>query len=49
MTLKLGFIGLGMMGLPMLENLAGAEAFCIRAYDRDPQRFDRLKLSLIHI
>lgn len=43
MTLKLGFIGLGMMGLPMLENLAGAEAFCIRAYDRDPQRFDRLK------
>ncbi|MGH8817610.1 MAG: NAD(P)-dependent oxidoreductase [Achromobacter pestifer] len=43
MTLKLGFIGLGMMGLPMLENLAGAEAFRIHAYDRDPQRLDRLK------
>jgi 3-hydroxyisobutyrate dehydrogenase len=43
MTLKLGFIGLGMMGLPMLENLAGLETFRIHAYDRDPQRFDRLK------
>ncbi len=43
MTLKLGFIGLGMMGLPMLENLAGLETFRIHAYDRDPQRVDRLK------
>lgn len=43
MTLTLGFIGLGMMGLPMLENLANAETFRIHAYDRDPQRLDRLK------
>ena len=43
MTLKLGFIGLGMMGLPMLENLAREETFHLRAYDRDPQRLERLQ------
>jgi len=35
MALKVGFVGLGMMGLPMLENLAGAPGLDIRAYDRD--------------
>ncbi|MBB1593113.1 NAD(P)-dependent oxidoreductase [Achromobacter sp. UMC46] len=43
MTLTLGFVGLGMMGLPMLENLARGETFRIHAYDRDPQRLDRLQ------
>lgn len=43
MSLKLGFIGLGMMGLPMLENLAGVDGFHILAHDRDPGRLDRLK------
>ncbi|MGY6269695.1 NAD(P)-dependent oxidoreductase [Achromobacter denitrificans] len=43
MTLKIGFVGLGMMGLPMLENLARGEAgFDILAYDRDPARVERL-------
>lgn len=42
MTLKLGFIGLGMMGLPMLENLARADTFHIAAHDRDPERLARL-------
>ena len=41
--LKLGFVGLGMMGLPMLENLAGAQGISIQAHDRDPRRLDRLK------
>ncbi|WP_043517483.1 NAD(P)-dependent oxidoreductase [Achromobacter arsenitoxydans] len=43
MMLKLGFVGLGMMGLPMLENLAGARDVAILAHDRDPARLDRLK------
>ena len=43
MMLKLGFVGLGMMGLPMLENLAGAQGLSILAHDRDPRRLDRLK------
>ncbi|MEN4918436.1 NAD(P)-dependent oxidoreductase [Achromobacter spanius] len=43
MMLKLGFVGLGMMGLPMLENLAGAPDIAILAHDRDPGRLDRLK------
>lgn len=43
MMLKLGFVGLGMMGLPMLENLAGAAGISIQAHDRDPRRLDRLK------
>lgn len=43
MTLKIGFVGLGMMGLPMLENLArGEENFEILAHDRDPARLKRL-------
>ncbi len=43
MTLKIGFVGLGMMGLPMLENLArGEENFEILAHDRDPARLERL-------
>lgn len=43
MTLNVGFVGLGMMGLPMLENLArGDERFHILAYDRDPARLERL-------
>ncbi|SSW70063.1 NAD(P)-dependent oxidoreductase [Achromobacter agilis] len=43
MTLKIGFVGLGMMGLPMLDNLArGGDDFDILAYDRDPARLDRL-------
>ena len=44
MMLKLGFIGLGMMGLPMLENLAHAPGIDIRAYDLDSRRLDSLKL-----
>ena len=43
MMLKLGFIGLGMMGLPMLENLARAPGIEIQAYDRDAGKLDRLK------
>ena len=43
MTLTVGFVGLGMMGLPMLENLArGEERYNILAYDRDPARLERL-------
>ncbi|MGS1005942.1 NAD(P)-dependent oxidoreductase [Achromobacter anxifer] len=43
MTLTVGFVGLGMMGLPMLENLAGGEErYNILAYDRDPARLERL-------
>ncbi|MFJ1299374.1 NAD(P)-dependent oxidoreductase [Pseudomonadota bacterium AL_CKDN230030165-1A_HGKHYDSX7] len=42
MTLKLGFVGLGMMGLPMLENLARAEGLDILAHDRAEAPFERL-------
>lgn len=42
MMLKLGFVGLGMMGLPMLDNLARAEGIDIQAHDRDPRRLDSL-------
>ncbi|WP_338878378.1 NAD(P)-dependent oxidoreductase [Achromobacter veterisilvae] len=43
MALNIGFVGLGMMGLPMLENLArDEENFNLLAYDRDPARLDRL-------
>ncbi|WP_251863013.1 NAD(P)-dependent oxidoreductase [Achromobacter sp. Marseille-Q4962] len=43
MKMNIGFIGLGMMGLPMLENLAGGgDGFGILAYDRDPARLARL-------
>lgn len=43
MTLNIGFVGLGMMGLPMVENLAGGEErYDILAYDRDPARLERL-------
>lgn len=43
MTLTVGFVGLGMMGLPMLDNLArGEERFNILAYDRDPTRLEHL-------
>ncbi|MDQ8032219.1 MAG: NAD(P)-dependent oxidoreductase [Bordetella sp.] len=43
MTLKLGFVGLGMMGLPMLENLARAEGIDIVAFDRADAPFERLQ------
>ncbi len=42
MMQTLGFIGLGMMGLPMLENLASDERWQILAYDRSPAPFERL-------
>lgn len=42
MMQTLGFVGLGMMGLPMLENLAGDERWQILAYDRSPAPFERL-------
>ena len=35
--MEIGFVGLGMMGLPMLENLARADTDDrILAHDRDP-------------
>lgn len=40
--MRIGFVGLGMMGLPMLENLARAPGFEIRALDRDAAPFRRL-------
>lgn len=41
--MEIGFVGLGMMGLPMLENLARADADDrILAHDRDPARLARL-------
>ena len=36
-TLRVGFVGLGMMGAPMSRNLAGA-GFDMRVYDADPDR-----------
>ncbi|SAK95849.1 6-phosphogluconate dehydrogenase [Caballeronia hypogeia] len=40
--LRIGFIGLGMMGLPMLENLASHDAFHILAFDTQNAPFDKL-------
>ena len=41
--MEIGFVGLGMMGLPMLENLARADTDDrILAHDRDPARLARL-------
>ncbi|OZI74041.1 NAD(P)-dependent oxidoreductase [Bordetella genomosp. 12] len=42
MIRKLGFVGLGMMGLPMLENLARDERWEILAFDSAAAPFDRL-------
>ncbi len=42
MSLRLGFVGLGMMGFPMLENLASATAYTIRAYDQSSAVRERL-------
>jgi len=42
MRRKIGFIGLGMMGLPMLENLATAADLEIRAFDTAEAPFARL-------
>lgn len=42
MNRKLGFVGLGMMGLPMLENLARDERWTILAYDSAEAPFERL-------
>lgn len=38
----IGFIGLGMMGLPMLENLAAQGSFDIRAFDTSDAPFEKL-------
>lgn len=40
---RVGFIGLGMMGLPMVENLAGHSTFDVFAFDRDERPFEALK------
>lgn len=40
--LRVGFIGLGMMGLPMLENLARHAGFEIAAYDLADKPFEAL-------
>ncbi|HBB85880.1 MAG TPA: NAD(P)-dependent oxidoreductase [Sulfitobacter sp.] len=42
MTHKIGFIGLGAMGLPMLENLARQANFDLRAFDTSDTPFARL-------
>ncbi|AHV94275.1 NAD(P)-dependent oxidoreductase [Bordetella holmesii] len=42
MIRKLGFVGLGMMGLPMLENLARDDRWEILAFDNAPSPFERL-------
>lgn len=42
MSKKLGFVGLGMMGLPMVANLAGAEGFEVLAYDLNDAPFEEL-------
>jgi 3-hydroxyisobutyrate dehydrogenase len=39
---RVGFIGLGMMGLPMLENLASHHAFDLLAYDTSDKPFTTL-------
>ena len=41
--MEIGFVGLGMMGLPMLENLARSDSDDrILAHDRDPACLARL-------
>ena len=42
MELKVGFIGIGMMGLPMVEHLAGHGALRVLAFDAAPQRLELL-------
>ncbi|WP_241081667.1 NAD(P)-dependent oxidoreductase [Achromobacter xylosoxidans] len=42
MMLKVGFVGLGMMGLPMLANLASMTGITIQAHDSDPRRLEIL-------
>lgn len=42
MTRKIGFVGLGAMGLPMLENLARQAAFDLLAFDTSDAPFARL-------
>lgn len=42
MTTQIGFIGLGAMGLPMLENLARGEDHSIHAYDLSDAPFELL-------
>ncbi|MEN5081992.1 NAD(P)-dependent oxidoreductase [Bosea sp. TWI1241] len=42
MTTTIGFIGLGMMGLPMVENLANRGEAQVVAFDRDPKALERL-------
>ena len=44
MAMKLGFIGLGMMGLPMLEKLASGSGMEILAYDHAEAPFRQLAL-----
>lgn len=41
--MRVGFIGLGVMGLPMLENLAGRDGFDLLAFDRAPEPVRRLE------
>ncbi len=43
MTLRIGFVGLGTMGLPMIENLARAPEFDIQSYDRVSEPFEKLR------
>jgi 3-hydroxyisobutyrate dehydrogenase len=42
MELQVGFIGIGMMGLPMVEHLAGHGALRVLAFDAAPQRLELL-------
>lgn len=39
---RIGFVGLGVMGLPMLENLAGSGDLDVHAFDLSTAPFDRL-------
>lgn len=43
--LRVGFIGLGMMGLPMVQALAKTDRFEILAFDKDKKPFDTLRTN----
>ena len=42
MTTTIGFIGLGMMGRPMVENLASRDGLAVIAFDRAPAALEAL-------
>lgn len=48
MTLTIGFAGLGMMGLPMVENLANWGGANVVAFDRDARARDRVAALETH-